>query len=98
AMSHDANRRGASRTHLDQAKKIAKALLAQMNSGGEFVAIITSSRPAAAVPGLEKARHTLVAAPSAVDRVEQTYGGTDLLGALQLAMRIGREDLRQPVK
>jgi Mg-chelatase subunit ChlD len=98
SMAYEANRPGDARTHLDQAKKIAKALLAQMNSGGESVAIITSSRPAAAVPGFEKPSYNLVAAASAVDRVEQTYGGTDLLGALQLAMRIGREDLRQPVK
>src|SRR4051794_11644734 len=98
SMAYEANRPGDARTHLDQAKKIAKALMAQMNSGGESVAIITSSRPAVAVPGFEKPSYNLVAAASAVDRVEQTYGATDLVGALQLAMRIGREEARQPVK
>jgi hypothetical protein len=69
-----------------------------MNSGGESVAIITSSRPAAPVAGFEKPSYNLVAAASAVDRIEQTFGATDLVGALQLAMRVAREESRQPVK
>jgi hypothetical protein len=98
SMGYDANRPGDARTHLDQAKKIAKALLGQMNSGGEAVAIITSSRPAVAVPGFEKPSYNLVAAASAIDRIEQTQGATDLGGALQMVLRIGREEARQPVK
>lgn len=98
SMAYDANRPGSERTHLQQAKKIAKALLAQMNSGGESVAIVTSSRPAAPVPGFEKPGYNLVAAASAIDRVEQSFGGTDLVGALQMALHIGQEDARQPVK
>ena len=98
SMAYDANRPGDARTHLDQAKKIAKALMGQMNSGGESVAIITSSRPAAAVPGFEEPSYNLVAAASAIDRVEQTFGATDLHGALQVALRIGREEARQPIK
>jgi hypothetical protein len=98
SMAYEANRPNGSRTHLDQAKKVAKALIGRLNSGGESVAIITASRPAAAVPGFEKPNYNLVAAASAVDRVEQTFGSTDLLGALQLALRAAQEDNRQPVK
>jgi hypothetical protein len=98
SMAYEANHGGDARTHLDQAKKIAKALMQQMNSGGESVAIITASRPAAAVPGFEKPSYNLAAAASAVDRVEQSYGGTDLVGALQMALRVAREESRQPVK
>src|SRR5688572_3793990 len=54
SMAYDASRPSGARTHLEQAKKVAKALIEQLNSGGESVAIITSSRPAAAVPGFEK--------------------------------------------
>ena len=43
SMAYESNRPGDARTHLDQAKKIAKALMEQMNSGGESVAIITSA-------------------------------------------------------
>src|SRR5687768_15181891 len=98
SMGYEANRAGDARTHLDQAKKIAKALMEQMNSGGESVAIITSSRPAAALSGFEKPSYNLAAAASAVDRVEQTQGATDLVGALQLALRVAREEGRQPIK
>src|SRR5687768_917417 len=98
SMAYETNRPGDARTHLDQAKKIAKALMAQLNSGGESVAIVLASRPAAAVQGFEKPSYNLVAAASAVDRIEQTYGATDLVGALQAALRIGREEIRQPVK
>ena len=98
SMAYDANRAGDARTHLDQAKRIAKALMEQMNSGGESVVLITSARPAAAVPGFEKPSYNLAAASAAVDRVEQTYGATDLVGALQAALRVGREEARQPVK
>ena len=97
SMAYEANRPDA-RTHLDQAKKIAKALIGRMNSGGESVAIVTASRPAAAVNGFEKPGYNLTAAAAAVDRIEQTYGGTDLVGALQQAVRIAQEEARQPVK
>jgi len=69
-----------------------------MNSGGESVSIITASRPAAAVPGFDKPSYNLTAASAAVDRVEQTFGSTDLVGAMQLALRAAQEENRQPVK
>ena len=98
SMAYEANHGGDARTHLDRAKKIAAALMDQMNSGGESVAIITASRPAAPLSGFEKPSYNLVAAASAVERIEQTSGGTDLVGALQLALRVAREESRQPVK
>ena len=98
SMAYERGLGGDARTHLDQAKKIAKALLGQMNSGGESVTIITASRPAAPVPGFDKPSYNLVAAASAIDRIEQTFGGTDLVGALQAALRVGREESRQPVR
>jgi len=98
SMAYEANRANGSKTHLDQAKKVAKALIERMNSGGESVSIITASRPAAAVPGFDKPSYNLTAASAAVDRVEQTFGSTDLVGAMQLALRAAQEENRQPVK
>ena len=98
SMAYESSHPGGARTHLEQAKKIAHALIDRMNSGGESVAVITASRPAAALSGFEKPSYNLASAASAVDRVEQTYGATDILGALQLAMRVGQEEARQPVR
>jgi hypothetical protein len=38
------------------------------------------------------------AAEDAIDRIEQSFLGTDIPGALQLAAQIAREDTRQPLK
>src|SRR5437867_4276153 len=78
SMAYKASRPNGSKTHLDQAKKVAKALIERMNSGGESVALITVSRPAAGVPGFEKPGYNLAAAAAAVDRIDQSYGSTDL--------------------
>ena len=40
----------------------------------------------------------LDAAKAAVDRIQQSYSGTDLLAALQKAADIGNESRSQPVK
>src|SRR2546423_8673983 len=96
SMAYQAGRPSGARTHLEQARKIARALIERLNSGGESVAIITAGRPAAALPGFEKPSYNLTAAASAVERVEQTYGSTDLLGALQMAIRVAQEENRQP--
>jgi hypothetical protein len=98
SMAYESNRANGSKTHLDQAKKVAKALIERMNSGGESVSIVTASRPAAPVAGFDKPSYNLAAASAAVDRVEQTFGSTDLVGAMQLALRAAREENRQPVK
>jgi len=66
----------------------------RLSAGGESVALITASQPATAV--IAKPTYDLEAAKAAVDRIPQSYGGTDLLGALQRALEIGREQSAQP--
>lgn len=92
AMSYHADRAGAP-TQLDQAKIIAKALIRRLSSGGESVAIVTASRPARAV--IATPVYDLKAAEAAVDRIEQSWGGTDQAGALVLARDIARSDASQ---
>jgi Mg-chelatase subunit ChlD len=95
SMSYEADR-PAAKTHLDQAKLLAKQLIDRFTSGGESIAIITAGQPAAsliAAPVFDP-----VVAKSAVDRIEQGYGATDLSGALELAGKIARDETRQPNK
>lgn len=93
SMGYDTGR-PTSPTHLAHAKKLAKEQINRLSRGGESVAIITASRPAAAV-GNGKPTFDLDAAKAAVDRIEQSAGGTDLHGALQLALTVGREEEKQ---
>src|SRR5205823_5945922 len=58
--------------------------------------IITAAGPAATV--FPKPIYDLGAAHNAVDRIEQSYANTDLPGAFQKALQIGREESRQPNK
>jgi hypothetical protein len=91
-MSYQADRADAV-TQLDQAKIIAKALIRRLSSGGESVAVVTASRPARAV--IATPAYDLKAAEAAVDRIEQSWAGTDEAGALILARDIGRADASQ---
>ncbi|MDB5296635.1 MAG: hypothetical protein JWO31_2618 [Phycisphaerales bacterium] len=78
------------KTHLDQQKLLAKQMIDTLSGGGESVAVLTAARPATAVvarPGFD-----LTAAKAAVDRIEQSYAGTDLAGAITLANGIADED------
>ncbi len=84
------------KTHLDQAKKLAKGLIDQLSGGGEAVSIITTSPVARAV--IEKPGYDLEAARQAVDRIQQAYGATDLAGAMQKALEIAERESRQPDK
>lgn len=95
SMSYEANHPGA-KTHLQQAKRIAKAMLDQPSSGGVSVAVITAARPARAI--IAKPGYDIQAAKAAIDRIEQSYGATDLAGALQEALQIARDESRQPNK
>lgn len=90
SMAYQAGRAGV-KTHLDQAKIIAKALIRRLSSGGESVAIITASSPPREIIG--SPIYDLKAAEDAVDRIEQSWGATDEAGALALARDIAR---RQP--
>jgi hypothetical protein len=89
SMAYEADRTDA-RTQLDQAKLLAKQEIDRLSAGGESVAVITAARPATAI--IAKPAYDLEAAKTAVDRIEQSFSGTDLLGALQKASDIAREE------
>ncbi len=96
SMAYEANHPGGAKTHLAQAKRIAKALLDQPSSGGVSVAVITAASPARAI--IAKPGYDIQAAIAAIDRIEQSYSSTDLAGALQAALQIARDEARQPNK
>jgi len=84
------------KTHLDQQKLMAKRLIDTLAGGGESVAIITAARPATAI--IAKPGYNLAEAKAVVDRIEQSYAGTDLVGALTLANGIADEEKKVPVR
>lgn len=94
SMAYEANRPGAA-THLDQARKLAKATVESLSSGGEAVAIVTAARPAKLVL---PATYDLAAAAAAIDRVDQSAAGTDLAGALSSALELGQQNARVPFR
>jgi hypothetical protein len=89
SMAYEASRPNAP-THLDRAKQMAKELIETFAAGGESVSIVVASRPASAV--LAAPTYDMAAARDAVDRVQQSFAGTDLLGALRLAGEIGQKE------
>src|SRR5829696_1750511 len=89
SMAYEAGRPNAA-THLDRAKQLSKELIETFNAGGEAISIVTASKPASAV--LAAPTYDLAAARDAVDRVQQSFGGTDLLGALRLAQDVARKE------
>ncbi|MEA2710348.1 MAG: hypothetical protein QOF78_2949 [Phycisphaerales bacterium] len=89
SMAYEAGRPNAA-THLDRAKALAKELIATFSAGGESVSIVVASRPASAV--LAAPTYDIAAARDAVDRVQQSFGATDLLGALRLAQEIAQKE------
>ncbi len=95
SMAYEADRPDA-KTHLDQAKLLAKGLIDRLTAGGESVAIITAAKPATAV--IASPAYDLQAAKDAVDRIEQSYSDTDLVGAITKANEIARDEAKQPVK
>jgi hypothetical protein len=100
SMNYEADRPGA-RTHLDQAKKIAKGLIDQFTRGGESAVLITAAAPvnaAGADRSLFKIGYDLERAKDAVDLIHQSYGATDLAGALKLALQVGHEETREQNK
>lgn len=100
SMAYQADRPGA-KTHLDQAKKIAKGIIDQMSRGGESVVLITAAAPVSesgSDRSLFKIGYDLDRAKDAVDMVRQSYGGTDLAGALKLALEVGREETKEQNK
>src|SRR5438093_11190663 len=75
SMAYESDRPDA-KTNLDQAKKLARQTIERLAAGGESVAVITAAAPATAV--LPRPVYDLAAARSAVERIEQSWGATDL--------------------
>lgn len=92
SMAYEAGRADA-RTHLDQARKLAKQVIARLEAGSQEVAIVTASSPARV---LVRPTHDLDAAADAVDAIEQSYGATDLAGSLRLASEIANNSRSLP--
>jgi hypothetical protein len=86
-------------SHLDQQKQMAKLLIDAFGRRGKTIAIITAAKPEVAdaggpgAGGKEKVVRRVVLRPEDdpaiakqfIDNIEQSYTGTDLAGALQLA-------------
>jgi hypothetical protein len=87
SMAYRSARPGAG-THLDQAKRIVAQLIDRMAAGGEAAVVITAGRPAGGV--LPQPTYDLQQARSAVGRIPQSFGATDLAGALRMAVAVGR--------
>jgi hypothetical protein len=101
SMAYEADRPNA-RTHLDQAKALAKEQIKRLTPGTESIIILTAAGPHTpddpkSAP-IAPATYDQEAALVAVDRIEQSYGGTDLAGALGRAAALAREDARQATK
>ena len=95
SMAYEADRPGA-KTHFDQAKLLAKAIVERLLRGGESVVILSAARPATAI--IAKPTYSLDACRGAIDAIEQSYGGTDLSPAITKATEIARDETKQPNK
>jgi len=95
SMAYEADRPDA-KTHLDQAKLMAGKLVDRLSSGGESVAVITTARPATAI--IARPSYDLEGAKNSIQRITQSYSDTDMTGALQKALDIGREESSQPTR
>jgi hypothetical protein len=92
SMAYEADR-GDAKTHLDQAKKLTKAMIDRL-SDGESVILVTAAYPA--TPVIAKPTYNLTDAKSAVDRIEQAYTDTDMAGALQKTLELARDETKEP--
>ncbi|HEY7115375.1 MAG TPA: BatA domain-containing protein, partial [Tepidisphaeraceae bacterium] len=103
SMGYEVTRPNA-RTHLDQAKIMAKRLIDNLAAGNEEVMVITASAPIDKDRSVDphaataKPTYDLQAARGAIDRIEQTAAATDLDGALQLALRTAQEENKVATK
>jgi hypothetical protein len=94
STAYEVNRPGG-KTHLENAKRVAKDLVDRASRDGG-VAVIAASTPARAV--VLRPSYNPQDVKDAIDRIEQAYSGTDLPGALQLALQIAKDADRQPDK
>src|SRR6266566_8175886 len=104
SMAYEPGGRPDAKSHLDQAKLMAKRLIDRLAAGNEEVMVITASSPIdkdktidphAATP---KPTYDLQSARAAIDSIEQTAAATDLDGAFQLALRTAKEENKLPTK
>ena len=111
SMAYEADRANA-KTHLDQAKVLAKQQIEKLVPGSESVAIVLASRPLRDQPAtttdktktpersmdqvILRPTYDLQAAGAAVDRIEQSYAASDLASALESAAQVAREEQKQP--
>jgi hypothetical protein len=94
SMAYEVNRPGG-RTHLENAKRVAKELVDRASRDGG-IAVVVASGPARAI--VARPSYNPQDVKDAIDRIEQSYSGTDLPGALELSLQIAKENERQPDK
>jgi len=107
-MGYQSTRADAS-THLEQAKLLAKQQMAKLTGGSESVAVILASRqprtppvpgksdqPTRPDPVILHPSYRLDVGSAAVESIQQSYDGGDLAGALQSALRLVRDEDKQP--
>src|SRR5687768_2067244 len=94
STAYEVNRPGG-KTHLDNAKRLAKDLVDRASRDGG-VALVLASKPARAV--IVRPSYNPHDVKDAIDRIEQSYSGTDLPGAFQIALQIAKEVDAQPDK
>lgn len=94
SMAYEAGR-PESATHFEQAKRMAKQVVDRLSSGAQQVAIVSASMPARVIL---RPTHDLDAAAAAIDRMTQSFAGTDLGGALRIASEIADESKDAPVR
>jgi hypothetical protein len=82
------------KTYLQQAKRLAQEFLDDpTNAGCSTVVLSTARLPVedqAAATAAERPTYDLQTARDQVDRIAQTYASSDLLGAMQRALAVGR--------
>jgi Mg-chelatase subunit ChlD len=88
SMAYEAGRPDAP-TQLDQARRVAKQVIARLESGTHEVAVIRAGAPARV---LVRPTPDLDAAADAIDRIEQSFVGTDVAGAFRAAAELAEAD------
>ena len=87
SMSYEAGRPDAA-THFERAKRVARQLVERLNGGSQQVAVIAASMPARIVL---RPTHDLDAAGAAIDRLSQSFAGTDLPNAFRLSSELAAD-------
>ncbi|HTW94625.1 MAG TPA: BatA domain-containing protein [Tepidisphaeraceae bacterium] len=97
SMSYQYDRPNA-KTHLDQAKLIAKELIDRLAAGEEAVVVLPAAHQSASAEHPPAPTYDLQAAKAEVDRISQTYAAPDMAAALQEAKQIADATPDLPTK